>query len=132
MADTFQRTNKYTNTTRNSLDQKHMSAPRGSANSAMGHFDTFSYGFDIPASNQLGRINYKINRWDKTQLLIEEQRKEREAWEKQKTKAEKDKIDKMKKNDDKNIKLRKAIYDDKHEKRTAKLNKITVGEKVRM
>ena len=38
----------------------------------------------------------------------------------------------MKKNDDKNNKLRKAIYDDKHEKRNAKLQKIVVEEKDRM
>ena len=38
----------------------------------------------------------------------------------------------MKKNDDKSNKLRKAIYDDKHEKRNAKLQKIVVEEKDRM
>ena len=38
----------------------------------------------------------------------------------------------MKKNDDKNNKLRKAIYVDKNEKRNAKLDKITAEEKIRV
>ena len=54
MTDTFQKPNKYASnsvTTRNSREMHHLSAPRGSSGSTMGHFDTFSYGFDIPASN---------------------------------------------------------------------------------
>ena len=33
--------------------------------------DTYSHGFDMPASVQLQRVNRKINCWDRTQELIE-------------------------------------------------------------
>ena len=33
-------------------------------------FDSFKYGFELPASQQLSRVNAKIGRWDRAQQLI--------------------------------------------------------------
>jgi len=32
-------------------------------------FDPVAFGFDISASNQLSRLNWKLNRWKKTQEI---------------------------------------------------------------
>jgi len=42
-------------------------------------FDSGAHGFDLPASVQLQRVNYKITRWDRTQELIQHRQLEAEA-----------------------------------------------------
>tara|TARA_B110000285_G_C14760317_1_gene439250 strand:+ start:309 stop:587 length:279 start_codon:yes stop_codon:yes gene_type:complete len=84
--------------------------------SQLGHFDTYSYGFDIPASNQLGRISYKMNRWDKTQQLVEEQRELYANWQKSKVTAEKKKEENILKKNMDDEKVRKFKLDKKIEK----------------
>ena len=41
-------------------------------------FDTYTHGFDLPAAQQLNRINWKLNRWQKTQNNIEQRKVEQQ------------------------------------------------------
>ena len=55
-----------------SPDKKEDRAAR--TQSDMSIFDTFSYGFDLPAGVQLNRINKKLFYWETTQNHIEERK----------------------------------------------------------
>ena len=35
-----------------------------------GHFDSFKFGFDLPASTQLSRMSAKLSRWDRAQEML--------------------------------------------------------------
>lgn len=48
--------------------------------SEMSVFDTFSYGFDLPAGVQLNRINKKLYNWDTTRNHQEDNHASREKW----------------------------------------------------
>lgn len=58
-------------------------------------FDTFSYGFDLPAGVQLNRINRKLHYWETTRDHIEERKAQRELWVKELLKKEQKKENKM-------------------------------------
>ena len=59
-------------------------------------FDSFKYGFELPASTQLNRVNAKMGRWDRVQELIglskmnDQQKTKRmlDRWEKQERRHE--------------------------------------------
>lgn len=63
--------------------------------SDMSVFDTFSYGFDLPAGVQLNRINRKLHYWETTRDHIEERKAQREMWAKELLKKEQRKENKM-------------------------------------
>jgi hypothetical protein len=61
-------------------------------------FDTYSLGFELPASNQLHRINKKLDRWENHAKLSAEKKMQRDLWAKEILKKEEkkyQKIDKM-------------------------------------
>lgn len=63
--------------------------------SEMSIFDTFSYGFDLPAGVQLNRLNKKLYFWETTQNHIEERKLQRETWAKNILKQQSQKDSKM-------------------------------------
>ena len=78
--------------------------------------DTYSHGFDMPASVQLQRVNRKLNNWDRTQELIEKNK----VIEEQRAKSIIVKDDKIQAKIDKNRTMMSKIKDqswkDKKEK----------------
>lgn len=86
-----------------------MTDARGNSvpNSRMTSFDTYSHGFDLPASVQLNRVNRKLHRWEKAQENINERQLEREqqvkSWVKKEEKIQ-NRIKKTKEQEKKNKK----------------------------
>ena len=51
--------------------QKDAQSQRGHSRSQVpGYFDSFQFGFDLPASTQLSRMNAKLGRWDRAQEML--------------------------------------------------------------
>jgi|TARA_B110000285_G_scaffold232294_1_gene303018 hypothetical protein len=43
-------------------------------------FDTYTHGFDLPASIQLSRVNRKLERWERAREIIDQNHAERELF----------------------------------------------------
>lgn len=92
-------------------------------------FDTFSYGFDLPAGVQLNRINKKLHFWEKTQGHLEERAAQRELWAKNILKKEHQKEAKMEKAFGRTARTRREHWDKRNEARYAKKCAIETEQK---
>ena len=86
-------------------------------------FDTFSYGFDLPAGVQLNRLNKKLFFWETTQNHIEERKLMRETLTKNILKKESQKEGKMLKAFAEREKLVKTEREKKNDRRRERIDK---------
>lgn len=91
------------------------------SSSHMTVFDTFSYGFDLPAGVQLNRINKKMHFWEKTRSHIEERAAQRELWAKNILKKEHQKETKMQQAFGRTARTRREQWDKRNEARYTKI-----------
>ena len=90
------------------------------SSSHMTVFDTFSYGFDLPAGVQLNRINKKLHFWEKTQGHIEERAAQRELWAKNILKKEHQKEAKIQQAFGRTARTRREHWEKRNEARYTK------------
>ena len=101
------------------FDGRGQSVPNGKLTT----FDTYSHGFDLPASIQLSRVNRKLERWERAREIIDQREAERELFAKNVMKHEEKLQNRIQKTKQQEAKHFRAKVGERETKRAEKATK---------
>jgi len=94
-------------------------------------FDTYTHGFDLPASIQLSRVNRKLERWERAREIIDQNQAERELFAKNVMKHEEKLEKRIEKTKAQEAKQFRTKVEEREAKRAEKAQKQVTAERSR-